>query len=351
MATLLRVLLPSCLLLLPTYGLKVLPELTLQVDQATDCSADDEEPYDQALGKKHHHHDKDPFDSPYEGYFIQERASKQLPGPGGQHKDFGALKPWSDILSRLHRDRKLLFLIRHGQAWSNFLEDELGPDLWYGVVSKCGFTAGNGTEYQIFDAELTELGEHQAAALNEALRDKDVYASITGGKTARAVVSPLSRCLNTANIVLDGLDIKNYTVEELIRETLGSDTCDARRSASDPPHGKPKCGPCEYDQGLRSKFPNYTFPVEGRDKSEFGLLTDDDTLWKKHKREKQPHQVQRATDFLYTLFDNAEEQVVFVVTHSGFTRSLLLAVGREPYRPQNAEVVPVIVERRESREA
>ena len=49
-------------------------------------------------------------------------------------------------------DTKLLLLVRHGQAWSNFLEEVLGPDLWYGVVSKCGFTTGNGTDYQIFDA-------------------------------------------------------------------------------------------------------------------------------------------------------------------------------------------------------
>lgn len=55
-------------------------------------------------------------------------------------------------------------------------------------------------------------------------------------------------------------------------------------------------------------------------------------------------QVRRATEFLYTLFERAEEEVVFVVTHSGFARSVLLAVGREPYRPVNAELVPIIVE-------
>lgn len=38
-------------------------------------------------------------------------------------------------------------------------------------------------------------------------------------------------------------------------------------------------------------------------------------------------------------------QVVVIVTHSGFTRSLLLAVEREPYRPNNAELVPVIVDK------
>jgi hypothetical protein len=31
---------------------------------------------------------------------TQERASKQLPGPG-QHFSFGALKPWEDILAML----------------------------------------------------------------------------------------------------------------------------------------------------------------------------------------------------------------------------------------------------------
>lgn len=56
-------------------------------------------------------------------------------------------------------------------------------------------------------------------------------------------------------------------------------------------------------------------------------------------------QVKRAKKFLDILFEHAPEQVVVVVTHSGFTRSLLLAVKREPYRPMNAELVPVLVEK------
>jgi hypothetical protein len=43
------------------------------------------------------------------------------------------------------------------------------------------------------------------------------------------------------------------------------------------------------------------------------------------------------------VFQYIEERVVVVLTHSGFTRSLLLAVDREPYRPQNTELVPVLV--------
>ena len=86
--------------------------------------------------------------------------------------------------------------------------------------------------------------------------------------------------------------------------------------------------------------------VLGEDKADFGMLSDDDLLWKKNQREKQQHQVKRAKTFLETLFNNAQEQVIVVVTHSGFIRSLLLAIDREPYRPKNAEVVPALVQRR-----
>ncbi|KAL0043103.1 hypothetical protein WJX79_009341 [Trebouxia sp. C0005] len=289
-------------------------------------------------------HRKTSFTSPVDGYFIQERASRALPEPG-QHKNFGALVPWDQVTAKLNAETKLLFLIRHGQAWSNYLEEVLGPDLWYGVVSKCGFTTGNGTDYQIFDAELTDAGQAQAENLHAMLGSNSTYKTITGNLPTRAIVSPLSRCLDTASIVLADTPVTNINTEELIRETLGSDTCDARRSVSDPPGGgKPETGPCAFDRGLKSKYPQYDFPILGDDKTDFGLLTDDDHLWKKNKREKQKHQVRRAEKFLETLFNNAEEQVIVVVTHSGFIRSLLLAIDREPYRPKNAEVVPAIIQ-------
>nr|QOL01232.1 putative extracellular protein TR9_040 [Trebouxia lynnae] len=292
-------------------------------------------------------HKGDSFTSPVDGYFIQERASRGLPEPG-QHKNYGALVPWDQIVSKVNAETKLLFLIRHGQAWSNYLEEVLGPDLWYGVVSKCGFTTGNGTDYQIFDAELTDVGQAQAENLHTLLASNSSFKTVTGGLPTRAVVSPLSRCLDTASIVLADMQLTNVNTEELIRETLGSDTCDARRSVSDPPGGgKPETGPCAFDRGLKSKYPTYDFPVLGKDKTELGLLTDDDHLWKKNKREKQKDQIKRAETFLETLFNNAEEQVIFVVTHSGFIRSLLLAVDREPYRPKNAEVVPALIRRRQ----
>jgi hypothetical protein len=60
-------------------------------------------------------------------------------------------------------------------------------------------------------------------------------------------------CLHTADLVLEGLALNGTNVEEYVRETLGEDTCDARRSVSDPDPDHPKEleGPCPFDDGLK----------------------------------------------------------------------------------------------------
>mmetsp|Transcript_1385 Transcript_1385/g.2032 ORF Transcript_1385/g.2032 Transcript_1385/m.2032 type:complete len:272 (-) Transcript_1385:565-1380(-) len=260
------------------------------------------------------------------------------------------------------------------------------------------------------------------------------FSTFRGNHSVRAIVSPLSRCLRTASHVLDGLDLAHLNVEETIRETLGEDTCDARRAVSDYRDLKTNPGPCAFKKGLYGRFPNFDFPItkpedilndpafaedvfvkeklapvlsrksvesaekatkmemtgeaeDGVEEEEememkgtgndtkleetstklqrkkkkhhdsddydsgsksasrgFGMISDVDLLWTT-ARENQKQQVYRATHFLNKLFRFATERVVIVVTHTGFTRSLLLAVGREPYRPQNTELVPVIVQR------
>ncbi|PNW82765.1 hypothetical protein CHLRE_06g293150v5 [Chlamydomonas reinhardtii] len=292
--------------------------------------------------------DKHPYRTPT-GLFIQERASKQLPGPG-QHFSFGALVTWDVIHQTLDQlpDSKLIFLIRHGQAVSNYLSDTLGPDEWFKWETKCGYS-DNATSWNLFDADLTDLGEAEADALNLMLLDSGWFKTLTAGLPARAVVSPLSRCLETATRALKDLPFTATHVEENVRETLGEDTCDARRSASDPkPGDKEKLqGVCKFEQGLRTRFPQFEFPVSpGKpgQRSGFGLLADADPLWTED-RETQGHQTKRALGFLQDLWEFAPERVVFVVTHSGFTRSVLLAAGREPYRPQNTELVPLLLQR------
>eukprot|EP00798_Chlamydomonas_sp_ICE-L_P009808 gene9808-7696_t len=341
--------------------------------------------------KKHH-----PFTSP-EGLFIQERESKALPGPG-QHYFFGAIggeAAWDKIhdIVNSNPNTKLVLMVRHGQAISNWLGDTLGPDEWFEQEKTCSYTDDNRTTYGIFDAGW--------------------FDKFTKGQPTRIIVSPLSRCLRTAEIVTQNLSIPLINVEENIRETLGEDTCDGCfdfdpelgllvsvpaccMAVSDPDPEQPERleGPCSFKHGLKSKWPTYPFPIvdestraslrgkvtttmeqdtsdldgtsdddftsdgdEGTDSDEersvrqfrrklmasngagFGLVSDRDLMWT-DERERQKHQVGRAENFLHDLFAYANEKVVFVVTHSGFTRSLLLAVGREPYRPQNTELVP-----------
>lgn len=415
-------------------------------------------PVDQQLKTSDNKKKKHPYISPT-GLFIQERASKQLPGPG-QHFSFGALVPWEEIHQKYVKNgRKLLLVVRHGQAVSNYLGDTLGPDEWYKLEQTCSYTDPDNTTWGIFDADLTTLGQDQAGALNSQLGPAGWFATLSGKRPAMAVVSPLSRCLETAALVTNGLNLTRTKVEEYVRETLGEDTCDARRSVSDPEpdpearaqpakvpavaqqkatttaaaaakdaakeqpkgaggrrsmlhkhhhkhehdgdsddeddnqddsafavemeehhhgkhhkhheereqeqageqaadgeeeavgrhgHHKPSEA-CSFEHGLRSKFPQFEFEVLGEDKTRLGLLSDEDTLWGPDFREKQKDQVKRAKKFLDALFEEVKEEVVLVVTHSGFTRSLLLAVGREPYRPVNAELVPVIVEKTEEK--
>jgi hypothetical protein len=59
-----------------------------------------------------------------------------------------------------------------------------------------------------------------------------------------------------------------------VRETLGEDTCDARRSLSDPgtpgaadvdrrPPRPGPAGPCSFDKGIASLYPQYKYRVSG----------------------------------------------------------------------------------------
>ena len=74
------------------------------------------------------------------------------------------------------------------------------------------------------------MGQNEAKSLNSMLDNAKWFSKLTADRPTRAIVSPLSRCLQSAEIVTDGLQFTGVDVEENIRETLGEDTCDARRS-------------------------------------------------------------------------------------------------------------------------
>ena len=54
--------------------------------------------------------------------------------------------------AHLFAGSKLLLVVRHGQAVSNWLSDSLGPDEWFGIEETCSYTDDNKTTWGVFDA-------------------------------------------------------------------------------------------------------------------------------------------------------------------------------------------------------
>lgn len=297
------------------------------------------------------------FHTPATGLFVQENATTALPGPGGQHPRFGAVVPWADIRARAAACApacRLVYLVRHAQAASNVVQARVGPAAWEGHVGRRCRWGG----VRLFDAPLTALGRAQAGALAAALAAGGAADLFAGLPPPAVVVSPLTRTLHTAVLALDGTiagaGASNFSVAELARERVGVNTCDARSPASDG-----AASPCGHvARGLRSAWTGKFggFPIvraswwrrhrAWRPPAALGLTADADVEWTRHHRETDAHLAARADALLDTVWrDTAAGAPVIIVSHSGLIPGLLAAVGREPYPPQNAELVPALVER------
>ena len=106
-----------------------------------------------------------------------------------------------------------IYLVRHAQSKFNAIFDPDEPDP------------------MIFDAPITSLGESQARQARNEISQLDV---------SRVIVSPLTRALQTAQLIFDGQI--QFQVDPIVRERL-CHSCDVGR----PP------------QALRSVFPRFNF--------------------------------------------------------------------------------------------
>lgn len=287
------------------------------------------------------------FRTPVTGLFVQENASAALAAPG-QHPSFGATAPWPAIRAAASAgvDRRLFFFIRHGQADSNVVQAAVGQVAWDGGVGqKCGYKG-----VRLFDAALTRAGAAQASALGTTLAGPRGLAMMLGSPSPfpppAVVASPLARALATAALALGpSLPPTALHVSDLARERVGVNTCDARRPAAD--GGASPCG--AQPAGLRSLFGGGAFdgfPVVGRGRRRLGLVSDTDEAWTREARESDASLDARAAALLEaTWADTPPGTPIVIVAHSGFVPAALAAAGRAPYPPQNAEVVPALIER------
>ena len=286
-----------------------------------------------------------------------------------QLPNFGAIKPWFEILSQLkmHPNRKLLIMIRHAEAWENL--NPLGND-------HCEFEDENGEIIQNFDSLISPAGFQQTQVLNELLRslapgDQNENQNLTWYETMGLLnpqyfTSPLSRTLQTANYSLFSLPMKNMTASELLRASIGTDVCNFRHSVytstSDHPLPAPWNTGCELpSESLTSLYTcddlkpttaclhpllPFQFPVRPSNGYGIGLISDSDQLWRSDMTDSS-HTI-RSLTFLNELYDYyPEEKVIGIVTHSEMISAIYESLNEIPYSSKNTQVVPLMIERRD----
>jgi hypothetical protein len=90
--------------------------------------------------------------------------------------------------------------------------------------------------HKYWDARLTPAGEVQCAQLKESIRGDNVWSFKKPLNLDLVVVSPLTRCLQTATLSLGRADDPQappFVATELCRERVGPYMCDGRRKLSE----------------------------------------------------------------------------------------------------------------------
>ncbi|KAL9622456.1 MAG: hypothetical protein Q9160_003132 [Pyrenula sp. 1 TL-2023] len=248
---------------------------------------------------------------------------------------------------------KVVYMGRHGEGFHNVAQDFYGTEAW-----DCYWAKLNGNDTSTwFDAHLTSTGIAQAQVANSFWAREIQEQHIP---TPQAYfVSPLHRCLETANVTFSGLDLPSdrpfaptiketpssavlsNALSQLLREALGIHTCD-RRS---PLHT------------IRALFPSYAIEPG---------FSDPDPLWVPDLRESNSARVVRMKKLLDDVFAlttptlrpgerreaNGEGEVegtggestfISLSSHSGAISCILTAIGHRPFPLRTGAVIPVLV--------
>ncbi|KKY20430.1 putative phosphoglycerate mutase family protein [Diplodia seriata] len=216
---------------------------------------------------------------------------------------------------------KVLIMGRHGEGDHNVAESYYGTPAWDCYWS---LLDGNGTSTWA-DARLTRAGVDQAlvahAFWSAALGD----AAVAIPAPESYYVSPLARCLATANYTFGGLDAKlpadrpfRPVVKELLRESLGLHTCDRRSSKT----------------WIRETYPEWEIEPG---------FAEDDELWSATLRESSTAQIARLKTLLDDIFAHDPNTFISLTSHSGSIRSVLAAVGHRDFSLLTGAVIPVLV--------
>lgn len=298
--------------------------------------------------------------------FLQQDGI-QPTDPLLQLPNFGAKISWNKILAMLQESaqRKLLILIRHGEAWENL--NPLSND-------HCEFLYENQI-IQNFDSPLSPRGIEQALELNELLHspapsDQNNNQNMTWYETIGLLdqqyfTSPLSRTLQTANYSLTGVPMQNITASELLRASVGTDVCNFRHSVYTSTSEHSLSSPwntgcqlpsesllslytCQEDSQSTStacKYPilPFQFPIRPSSGHGIGLISDSDQLWRSDIVDSS--HIVRSLAFLQELREYyPAEQVIGVITHGEMISAIYESLHEVPYSAKNTQIVPIMIE-------
>lgn len=137
----------------------------------------------------------------------------------------------------------------------------------------------------------------------------------------RHYTSPLARCLETTRLAFSdakGAEGVKAIIKENLRERMGVHTCDKRRSRT----------------WIQDNYPSYQI--------ENGFAEGDE-LWKSDVRESLEDHVLRINEVLQDIFENDEEVVISLTSHSGAVRALYAAIGHREVWVGPGAMVPVLI--------
>ncbi|KAJ0410941.1 hypothetical protein ATCC90586_004294 [Pythium insidiosum] len=242
------------------------------------------------------------------GFFVQGEDPVGAPDPPHYAARLGLLpkKTWTEIDEVIGdgKEKKLVIFLRHGEAQHNADKARVGDEEW---TNHLQFQA----DYT--DAALTSKGIQQAKDAGQMLKEE---IEQRGLQLDLVVVSPLDRTLNTYEHAFADIPVDAPVISlEIARETLGVCTCDRRLAMA------PK----------RAAHPRV----------DFRLVKDEhDEWWTRDHRESDQEIEARAAELMRYLLEERPERRIAVISHSGFIRGSLRALGHRFYRPENGEFVP-----------
>lgn len=212
---------------------------------------------------------------------------------------------------------KVLYMGRHGQGHHNVAESFYGTKAWDDYWAKL---EGNGTVTWA-DAHLTEEGKAQVLQAHNFVAHQLSTEAMPAPQSY--YVSPLYRCLQTANLTWSDLSLPvdkpfKPIIKELLRETNGVHTCDRRSSRT----------------VIHNTMPEWRIEPG---------FSEDDLLWSADHRETHDEHDIRTTTLLSEIFDRDPSLYVSLTSHSGAIASKLRVVKHREFRLPTGGMIPVLV--------